>query len=293
MGGGGRTSGGSSGRPGGVGNVGQTNSAPAKTSYGGTGQVGGMNVGNATTADYGTAASYGLSPGQYQSAVTGLRNKIEDARDMNEHGFSGMLNSMGKYALGFGGYYEGDPSQNQMLASQGWSNAIADAKRGVSHPVDSSADRMIDPFQVGANVLGAFVPGAGVLYGAGTTAFGHPSFGQIAMDPSAPQANQIGGAPGYGSVSPSGALLGQYANAPSSPNQSPHPGQSGTQQLTNLAQLNSNVSGNPSAPQAVGTPQTAVQSAPNYQQIMASIRGVTPNYGVSLPQYQYRGRATV
>lgn len=184
---------------------------------GGTGQVGGMNVGNATTADYGTAASYGLNPGQYQSAVTGLRNKIEDARDMNEHGLSGVANSVGKHLLGFGGYYEADPSLNQANAQRAWGNAVGDAKRGIGRPVDASADRMIDPFQVGANLLGAVIPGVGLAYGAGTTAFGHPSLGQIAMDHVAPPANQIGGAPGFGSVSPStqnGPPSGSQGGAP-------------------------------------------------------------------------------
>jgi hypothetical protein len=63
----------------------------------------------------------------------------------------------------------------------------------------------------------------------------------------------------------------------------------GLKQLQNLAQINANVSGNPAAPESVGP---ATPTGPNYNQIMASIRQVTPDYSVSLPGYQY-GKATV
>lgn len=61
--------------------------------------------------------------------------------------------------------------------------------------------------------------------------------------------------------------------------------------LTNLAQVNQPVSGNSSAPVAVGTPTPTTQ--PNYQQILASLQQITPGYSVNLPGYKYLRKATV
>lgn len=87
---------------------------------------------------------------------------------------------------------------------------------------------------------------------------------------------------------------------PTSPSMTGSPGtpqgkgnQGGGALLAELARVNSGVSGNPGAPQAVGPTPAAPTPQSNWQQIMASIQQVTPNYGVSLPGYKYLGKPTV
>lgn len=266
MGGGGRTSSGSSGRPGGAGNVGQTNSAPAKTTdYGSP-------IHTSTGPVYGGIQAT-QDPAHWQATVNrvGDYNKAAEAwnKSAQQPSLSNLLNSYAPMGLSMQA-----PNLNRPVTFAG----------GDYHLGWNPGSLL--------GLAGGTIPGASIPLGAMGQGLYTAMGGQnpILGGPGAP-ANQ----PNWGNGA-TAALPGdnvQGGQAPSTQNMAQGHAQSGTQQLTNLAQLNSNVSGNPSAPQAVGTPQTAGQSAPNYQQIMASIRGVTPNYGVSLPQYQYRGRATV
>lgn len=181
----------------GGGHGGPSGAGGSRTSSGSSGGSGGRL--SSSAADHITAQSYGLSDKQYQDATTGLRNKVEDARDMGE----GPLNGLGKMVLGLGGYYESDPSLNQTNAARAWTNSMADAQAGISRPVDSSAERMIDPFQAGATILGLATGfPVGTLYKGATMAFGRPTFGQINLGPSGPDVP--GQAPTFGGMGSGG-----------------------------------------------------------------------------------------
>jgi hypothetical protein len=149
---------------------------------------------------------------------------------------------------------------------------------------------------LGGLLGGALVPGGGIpasvaggaIYDAtglgnvmigGSGNMGMPTWGGSAHMPAS---NMPGGGMGPSAGGqPGGSLLnGGFSNTGNG---------GGLQQLQNLAQINANVSGNPAAPESVGP---ATPTGPNYNQIMASIRQVTPGYSVSLPGYQY-GKATV
>jgi hypothetical protein len=129
---------------------------------------------------------------------------------------------------------------------------------------------------------GALFPGAGLVTGPiGSKMYDQTGMHELVL--SGPgykgSTSYPDGGPGYNSSTGYGGPAG----GPSSPQGKGD--QSGLQHLQTLAQINQGISGNQSAPQPVnGASQLAT---PQYANMMASNRNITPNYNVSLPGYRY------
>ncbi len=143
-------------------------------------------------------------------------------------------------------------------------------------------------------IAGAMVPGGGMLTGALGEKLYSGFGGQNAMigGGQVPGNWGLNGGGGY-----PGGQMAQGGNTPSSQQNAQGRQNSAGDHLQQLAALNSNIAGNAGAPVNSGTAPAAqtpgLPSSMQYQQRMGRIQQITPGYGVSLPSYQYSGRATV
>jgi hypothetical protein len=129
---------------------------------------------------------------------------------------------------------------------------------------------------------GAFLPGSGFVTGPlGQMAYTAMGGKNLILGGEGDMGMQTWDAPGSrpnptGPMTPGGGQLAGKAE--------------GGALLSELARINSGISGNPGAPQAISPTSAAPTPQPNYQNMLASIQQITPGYGVSLPGYRYRGR---
>lgn len=132
------------------------------------------------------------------------------------------------------------------------------------------------------SLAGAMLPGSGIPLGMlGSSAYTALGGKNPVITGPGSQGMPTWDAPGTGQQpNPAGALTpggGQMSD------------RNGMTHLQNLAQINQGISGNPSAPQPVNGAQNLAQTptGPNYANMAASTRQITPNYGIQLPGYQY------